>query len=118
MSNNIVPDSLKSHVVYRFHCKLGECFSAQPRNVYIGLTTMTLKERMSAHRYKGSIFEHFRTKHGVSPTVDQLLGSTEIIYRENDSFQLHVYEALHIRKFQPPLNENKNDFTCLKLNIF
>ena len=92
--------------------------SLNPKNEYIGLTTMTLKERMGAHRYKGAIFDHFRVKHGVSPTLEQLLGSTEIIYYENDAFQLRVFEALHIKKFQPSLNENKNDFSCLKLNIF
>ena len=79
---------------------------------------MTIKERLSAHRYKGSIFAHFRSTHGCSPTLDNMAENTKIIYRESDSFQLHIYEALHIRKFKPKLNENTIDFTCLKLNIY
>ena len=122
MKNNLssgpIPDSSKSHIIYKFQCNLGQCLSCTPRNTYIGLTTMTLKDRMSAHRYKGSIFEHFRTQHGISPNLDELLRSTKILYRESDVFQLHIFEALHIRKYKPTLNENTNDFTCLKLKIF
>ena len=122
IKNNIsacnVPKNEKSHVVYKFTCNLGECSSLQNENSYIGLTTMTVKKRMSAHRYQGSIFKHCRNKHGVSPNIDNLLESSEILYHEGDQFQLHVYEALHIRKFRPPLNENNDDFTCLKLNIY
>ena len=82
------------------------------------LQVMTLKKRMSAHRYQGSIFKHLHNIHGVRPNINNLLESTEILYHEGDQFQLHVYEALHIRKFRPTLNENNDDFTCLKLNIF
>ena len=112
------PDHLKSHLVYRFTCALGECRSLSNKNTYIGMTTMTLKDRLGAHRYQGSIFEHIRLTHGVRVDLDSLIKSTEIIYKENDPIQLHIFEALHIRKFQPSLNENKRDFTCLKLNIF
>ena len=108
----------KSHVVYKFTCNLGECSSLESKNSYIGLTTITLKKRLSAHRYQGSIFKHFHNKHGVSPNLNYLLESTEILYHESDPFQLHVYEALHIRKFRPTLNENNDDFYCLKLNIY
>ena len=87
-------------------------------NEYIGLTTQTLKERMVGHRHQGSIFAHFRNVHGIKPEVAHLLENTQILYRENDQFQLHIYEALHIRKFKPKLNENVSDFCCLKLNFF
>ena len=79
---------------------------------------MTLKERLSAHRYKGAIFEHFHLVHGCTPTIDLLSENTEILYRETDAFQLHIYEALHIRKYRPSLNSNTSDFSCLKLNIY
>ena len=92
--------------------------SLENKNSYIGLTTTTLKKRMGAHRYQGSIFKHFRLKHGISPSVGNLLESTEILYYESDPLQLHIYEALHIRKYTPSLNENTRDFTCIKLDIF
>ena len=92
--------------------------SLQNKNSYIGMTTMTLRDRLIAHKYKGSIFAHLRTVHAVNPDIDVLLDNTNILYNEKDQFQLQIYEALHIRKFQPSLNENQRDFTCLKLNIF
>ena len=73
---------------------------------------------MVGHRHQGSIFSHFRTVHGIKPEVSHLLDNTEIMYRENDQFQLHIFEALHIRKFKPKLNEKVYDFFCLKLNFF
>ena len=108
----------ETHIVYKFTCNLGECSSPDIKNEYIGLTTQTLRQRMVGHRNHGSIFAHFRLKHGVNPEVDYLLQNSKILYRENNSHQLHVYEALHIRKFRPKLNENVCNFTCLNLNIF
>ena len=122
MKNNLsapdLPRENCSHIVYEFVCNEGECISQTPKNSYIGLTSMTLRDRMSAHRYQGSIFEHFRLKHGANPNLENLLSNTSILYRENDSFQLHIYEALHIMKLLPSLNNNKSNFDCLKLNIF
>ena len=118
ITSNVLPKHLKNHVVYEFTCNLGECMSLPNKNSYIGMTTMTLKDRLTAHKYKGSIFAHLRTVHGVNPDINVMLDNTNILYHENDQFQLQVYEALHIRKFKPSLNENQRDFTCLKLNIF
>ena len=56
--------------------------------------------------------------HGISPQIDDLINQSKILYYENDPFMLAKFEALHIRKFKPKLNENTVDFTCLKLNIF
>ena len=55
----------KSHLVYRFSCNIGECRSLSTKNEYIGMTTCTLKERFSKHRYQGAIFEHYVAKHTV-----------------------------------------------------
>ena len=108
----------RSHLVYEFVCKEGECMSANIKNSYIGLTTMTLKERLGAHRYKGAIFDHYRRVHSKNPQIDVLLESTKIIYFCSDRFKLPIFEALHIRKYKPNLNENLLDFTCLKLKIY
>ena len=108
----------RSHLVYEFVCNEGECMSSTPKNSYIGLTTTTLKERLSAHRYRGSIFEHYRRVHSRNPQLEKLLESTKILYFSSDKFKLPIFEALHIRKFKPNLNENLLDFRCLKLNIY
>ena len=83
--------------------------------MYIGMTSMTLKERLSAHRYQGSIFKHYRLAHCVKPTLDKLLENTSIIYRVKDRRRLNIFEALLIRIKKPILNENLTDFYCLKL---
>ena len=113
-----LPNDEKTHVVYRFKCNIGECQAPGNVNTYIGMTTLSLRDRMKAHKYKGSIFAHIMIEHDIRPDVDNLLSSTEILYQENNPVQLHIYEALHIRKLQPSLNEIKKDFDCLKLNIF
>ena len=122
MKNNLTSQKpqhgQQSHVVYKFICSIGECSSLDNKNEYIGMTTQTLRQRMVGHRNHGSIFAHFRKKHGVNPEVDYLLENCKILYRENNNYQLHVFEALHIRKYRPKLNENVCNFTCLNLNIF
>ena len=81
------------------------------------MTNCTLSERMSGHRYKGSIFDHFRRVHNIQPTVEELVYSSKIIYFCDNRKNLPIFEALLIKKYKPSLNENTRDFNCLKLNI-
>ena len=119
MQNNLsmvkLPDKQRSHIVYQFVCSVGDCSSSN--NSYIGLTNCSLLERMNGHKYKGSIFEHFRRVHNKSPTVAELVNSSKILYFCDNRRYLPVYEALFIKKLKPNLNENLRDFNCLKLNI-
>ena len=119
MNNNLskiaLPDRDRSHVVYEFNCSEGECSSSN--NSYIGMTNCSLSERLGAHRYKGSIFEHYRRVHNKSPNVADLINSSKILYFCDNRKNLPVYEALFIKKYKPTLNENTRDFSCLKLNI-
>ena len=119
MQNNLsktnLPDRLRSHVVYEFSCSEGDCISSN--NSYIGMTNCSLMERMSQHRYKGSIFSHYRSAHNKSPTLDSLLSSCKILYFCDNRRFLPVFEALFIKKCKPNLNSNICDFACLKLNI-
>ena len=46
-----------------------------------------------------------------------LLSNTKILYMCDDRRKLPIFEALHIRKMKPTLNENVNDFDCLSLGI-
>ena len=116
LSGSIPLHSEKSHVVYEFVCPERECMSLN--NSYIGLTTCTLKERFTGHKYKGAIFAYYHRKHACRPELDNLLSATKILYNCDNRFELPIYEALFIRKKKPNLNENILDFTCLKLNIF
>ena len=115
-TKGITPNHQKSHLVYQYVCNLGECKSLN--NTYIGLTNCTLEDRLKQHRYKGSIFSHLVTVHGCRPEIDNLLRSTKILYMCDDRRKLPIYEALHIRKLKPTLNENLNNFECLSLDIF
>ena len=102
--------------MYEYVCNIGECKSLH--NTYIGLTNCTLEERLKQHRYKGSIFAHMATVHGCKPKLDDLVRSTRILYTCDDRRKLPIFEALHIRKNKPTLNENVNDFECLSLAIY
>ena len=108
----------ESVVVYEYTCNLGECNSLTPKNLYIGLTTCTLKERFRHHRYQGSIFKHLRDVHDHVPTVDDLCRATKILYTSQNKYDLDVYEALFIRKYRPKLSENLENFDCLNLKIY
>ena len=114
LSSVKLPDGERSHIIYEFRCNEGGC---QPlNNTYIGMTHCTLKERLTGHRYQGSIFEHFRLAHSQSPNVNNLLKQTKILYSPDDQRYLAIFEALHIKKLKPTLNRDY-DFRCLKLNI-
>ena len=119
MQNNLskskLPDRLRSHIVYEFTCSVGECASSN--NSYIGMTNCSLLERMGQHKYKGSIFAHYRSVHNISPTIENLIESSKILYFCDNRRYLPVFEALFIKKLKPNLNGNTRDFSCLTLNI-
>ena len=110
LTNNNVNHAEKSHLIYKFDCP--------ERNKRIQLTSCTLRERFVGHRNKGSIFAHYFQKHGKKPEVNQLVDATKILYHCDKPSDLHIFEALFIRKMKPNLNENISDFTCLKLKIY
>ena len=76
-----------------------------------------MQERLNKHKYQGSIFNHLWTKHGFRAETNDLLRNTKILYFCNSNENISTYEALHIKKFKPTLNNISNDFLCLKLNI-
>ena len=117
LSNSSVPHADKSHLVYEFTCPERECQSLNQS--YIGLTSCTIRERFINHRNKGSIFAHYFKKHGgQKPDIDRMVAATKVLYHCENRNNLHIFEALFIRKFRPTLNENTSDFTCLSLNIY
>ena len=112
LTKSQVPDSERSHLVYEFKCQEGRCSALN--NSYIGMTSCTLKSRLSKHKYQGAIFSHFYTTHGKNPDVDTLLRCTTILYSCDHPILLPIMEALFIRKNKPNMN-GKNEY--LGLNI-
>ena len=51
MCDSPVTDANKSNVVYQYNCNLNDCGSPDTNVSYIAMTTMTLRERFSNHRY-------------------------------------------------------------------
>ena len=83
---------------------------------YIGLTQTTLKQRLSSHFYKGSIYDHFLSHHGLRPNKIQLQDNTTILSKATDRYRLSIKEALLISQKQPTINRQFETFThTLKL---
>ena len=110
-----VPDANQSNMVYQYNCILGECGSFDTNVSYIGMTTMTLRQRFSNHRYQGFIHKHCVEIHGIRPKLDYLLDNTKILYLTQNKLDLSIFETLQIYNLRPKLNENQYDFFCLKL---
>ena len=73
-------------VIYKFTCTL----HSQAME-YVGFTKTKLDRRLSAHKYHGSIHDHYVQEHGIKPTMEQLSDNTIVIARAGDKkniFQL------------------------------
>ena len=87
----------KTHVVYKFRCKKGDCEHLPPRETtYPGLTTDTLSRRLSFHLQNGAIRKHCEAKHGSMITRKEIEKFTSIEYVERDVYRLEILEALII----------------------
>ena len=87
----------KTHVVYKFRCKKGDCEHLPPRETtYWGLTTDTTSRRLSFHLQNGAIRKHCEAKHGSMITRKELEKFTSIEYVERDVYRLEILEALII----------------------
>ena len=58
--NNLHQDTSNSHVLYQYTCPMDGCNTSQ---IYIGYTTTSLKQRMTAHTQNGGIRTHQQTVH-------------------------------------------------------
>ena len=109
MRNNITPkvrDIAKTHLIYDFNCKEGECEHLPlPKRRYCGLTTCTLSRRLSCHLQTGAIQSHFLEKHGRKITRAEIVEGTRARYYERDINRLEILESLIIRFEEPELNK-------------
>ena len=104
-------DLQKSHVIYRYTCKLGDC-ATQP-STYIGMTTMKLTRRLSYHLSTGAPKNHHRDHHQTTLTRTTLVENTEILAVNQDLRRLPILEALFIKEMSPNLNIQAEDLQAL-----
>ena len=101
----------KSHVVYRFTCKQGNC-EVLP-STYIGMTTTKLSRRLTMHLAAGAPKKHLKEEHSIAITRKTLEENIEIIDRCLDGRRLSILEALHIKENNPKLNIQSEDLQAL-----
>ena len=103
--------SEKSHVVYRFSCKQGNCESLN--TTYIGMTTTKLSRRLTYHLTAGAPKNHMKNHHNTTLTREILIENTEIIDCCTDPRRLPILEALYIKELKPSLNAQHTDLQAL-----
>ena len=115
MKNNHSPptsDLNKNNIIYEFTCPLEKTNSNNKcQGKYIGMTTTTLLKRLKAHKYNGSIKQHFIDHHNEKITQQHLEENTSIIDRATNRRQLYIKEALIISKSKPSINIQYSSFT-------
>jgi hypothetical protein len=109
MRNNMTPkvrDIAKTHLIYDFDCKEGEC-EHLPKQLgrYTGLTTCTLSRRLGFHLQNGAIKQHFLSKHSRNITREEIVKYTRTRYFERDTRRLEILESLIIRFEDPEINK-------------
>ena len=104
-------DLQKSHVIYKYTCKFGDC-ATQP-STYIGMTTMKLSRRLSYHLSSGAPKSHHKNVHNTILDRETLDENTEILAINQDKRRLAILEALFIKELNPNLNTQALDLQAL-----
>ena len=105
MKNSTAPIVSKeecTNVVYKFSCPEEICKSHIKD--YIGHCTTTLRRRLMAHRNQGAIHQHFVDVHDRKPTIQELIGNTQVVHKESHYGRLIITEAVSITIQKPTLN--------------
>ena len=105
MKNSTAPKLPKdecTNVVYKFSCPEEMCQSHLQN--YVGHTRTTIRRRMSTHRNRGAIHQHFIDIHDRKPTLPELIENTQVIHRESNFSRLLIAEAVSICIQKPTLN--------------
>ena len=95
----------KNPVIYQFKCPLGDCISDN-NNIYVGLTSTTLSQRLTMHLSDTSSIAQHLKKHSC-PTTELwkiLTDNATILEHQNNKQKLQIFKALHIRNMQPTLS--------------
>ena len=103
---DLIPNDLKSFLVYKFTC--ASCSSS-----YIDKTCRHFKTRIEEYIEKDSKSHIFKHLHSTSACLDSYNSlSFKIIDKANSKLDLKIEEALHINWRKPNLNAWQN---CLSL---
>ena len=97
----------QSNIIYCYKCVIGDC-ALRNNCKYIGHTTTTLSRRITMHLQNGGPKTHTNLHHDQRLTRKQMLENTSIIDRTNNTRELHVLEAIHIRNQDPTINRQVN----------
>ena len=92
-------------MVYKSDCDQETCLVEQ--RSYIGCTTVAINERFKQH---AGIEKHYLTQHGRNITGPEMLPNVSIIARSPDLCELYLLEALIIKKYNPIIKAQVNDF--------
>ena len=99
---DLMPDDLKSFLVYKFTC--ASCSSS-----YISETCRHFKTRIEEHIKKDNKSHIFKHLHSTATCFDSYNSLCfKIIDKANSKFDLKIKEALHINRRKPNLNAQQN----------
>ena len=105
-----LPDSLRSNVVYKFHC------SEDPKHSYIGKTKRHLITRVREH---GSSTQSAVFSHRLNCSCSNDLSSYTVLRSCHTEYDLSISEALFIKSERPNLNSTiTNNGQSLFLNLY
>ena len=105
VKNNVNKPEHESSLIYKYTCKKMPCTEADA--FYIGLTTVTLKERFKQHR---SVKKHFHAIHKEDITCSEMLRDVSVIAKCPNKQDLPILEALFIKELNPIINRQTDDF--------
>ena len=105
MSNIIVRSNITgkkstlttTNVVYQFKRNTENCETRH----YISRTTCFLSRRLKNHMNSRATKEHFRQKHGMPLTRDDLVNNMNILAHSNNTRRLETLGAVYIREKSP-----------------
>lgn len=100
----------KSHVIYRFTCKWGNC-KVLP-STHVGMTMTKLSWHLTYHLTTRAPKKH-QEEHGTTITRKILEESTDVIDICKDVRCFPILEALYIKDLDPKLNTKAEDLQTL-----
>ena len=105
IKNNPNKPTEESNVIYKYSCNVQSC--KETDEFYVGMTTVTLKERFKQH---SAIKKHFEQTHMRNITGSQMTRNVSVIARRREKEDLSILEALLIKRLNPSINRQSNDF--------
>ena len=104
------------NVIYKLTCPISNAYN-KCQQEYIGITTTTLKRRITSHKYNGSIKQHLMDHHSLKIDQEKVENNVKIIDKASNRKQLYIREALLLNSIKPAINiQYKNFSSILRLH--